>query len=142
MPTEKMERPLVRRLFAVLSHKDKWLMGRRPKEGLFGGLWEFVGFDAPLGEEPVPFLEKKVARETGISVRVKEALTAFEHQLTHRIYTVRPFRVEPQKKGSRVSLKKGGEEYEKFKWISPVMVNKFGISSITKRILAELKKGL
>jgi len=139
IPGEKAERPTVRRLYAVISRKGAWLMGQRPKEGLFGGLWEFPGFDVPSGEEPIPFLERGVFKETGVPIRVKESVTAFEHQLTHRIYAVRPFIAEISHRAGRWRLKAKGEIYEKFRWIAPAAISRHGISAITKRILAESK---
>jgi A/G-specific adenine glycosylase len=126
-------------LYAVLERDGQWLLGRRPEEGLFGGLWEFIGMDAPPGAEPVPAVEENVLRETGLSCRVKEALPAFEHQLTHRVYSVRAFRCHPSASSSKTAALKG-IHYERFKWIRPGQINRMGVSAITKRIVQETSR--
>jgi A/G-specific adenine glycosylase len=133
------ERPVVRRLYAALEWEGKWLLGQRPKEGLFGGLWEFVGFDAPSGVEPIQYLEDAVQKEIGFEVQVKRALPAFEHQLTHRIFLVRSFVCEPQTTGPDLLPKKTAR-YDKLKWMDLSKRMPVGISAITQRIRAELTR--
>ncbi len=147
LKSEVTERPTVRRLHAVIQHRGAWLFGQRPLEGLFGGLWEFPGTDAPAGVEPVNFLEEAVRRETGLKVRVREALNAFEHQLSHRVFSVRSFLCEPAyvrlrrtSAGRPVAggrLRKKGRQYRRFRWVSAKKLSRLGISSITKRIINE-----
>jgi A/G-specific adenine glycosylase len=135
---ETPERPTVRRLFAVLENEGKWLMGQRPPEGLFGGLWEFIGVDAPSGVEPVHHLEEAVQRELGFKVQVRQAIPAFEHQLSHRVFVVRAFYCQSLTTGPDL-LPKRGRHYEKFKWIAPSRFEQHGISSITQRILNHIQ---
>lgn len=134
---ETPDRPKIRRLFAVMRHQKKFLMGRRPPEGLFGGLWEFPGVDAPSGVEPVQYLEEAVAQEVGFKIQVREALPPFEHQLSHRVLVVRAFQCEPMTTGPDL-LPKKGRFYDKFKWVSPSKVIELGLSSITQRVLTHL----
>jgi len=135
---EKIERPTVRRLYAAIHHRGKWLMAQRPKEGLFGGLWEFPGVDAAAGIEPVLFLEEAVQREIGLRIRVREAIPAFEHQLSHRIFVVRSFYCEPYRSAGRLKLGRKSENYLKYQWVLPSRLKKLGISSITKRIIGDM----
>lgn len=134
---DTLERPRVKRLFAILQHNKKWLLGRRPEEGLFGGLWEFIGVDAPAGIEPVQFLEEAVERETEAVIRVQEALIPFEHQLSHRVYVVRPYFCLFKDESPTRLAKKGGQ-YEEFRWIRPIDLKRFGLSSITKKIINDV----
>ena len=134
----KAERPRLRKLYAVIEQGGKWLVAQRPREGLFGGLWEFPGVEgAAEGSEPIPALETGVAGETGWPIRVKKALTAFEHHLTHRVFQVRPFLCEPVSKVNPKPVGRGA--YEKFKWVKPEDLETLGISAITKRIAAGLE---
>lgn len=135
---DDIDRPRIKRLFAVIKHQGKWLMGQRPKGGLFGGLWEFIGVDAPSGLEPTLYLEEAVLKTTNLKVIVQEALSHFEHHLSHRVLIVRPFLCELKGKQA-ISLQKGAEVYTSVRWVSPSQLNRYGISSITKRIAAELE---
>ncbi len=132
----KIDRPTVRRLHAVVFHAHKYLMGRRPEGGLFGGLWEFIGADAEPSTELVPYLEEAVKRETGLEIDVVESQPAFEHQLSHRVFVVRPYLC--QLRGNNPGLAKKGLKYEEFRWIHPTHVSKLGLSAITKRIINAL----
>ncbi len=139
LKAEKMERPTVRKLYAVIEWKGKWLLAQRPREGLFGGLWEFPGVEGAVDVEPIPALESGVASETGWPVRVKKALPSFEHHLTHRVFQVRPFLCEPV-----AAPKSGGSPvetsglYERFQWVKLSELESLGISAITTRISAGL----
>ena len=149
----RAETPMVRRLFAVIEEKGKWLMGLRPRDGLFGGLWEFAGVDAPGGIEPVPYLEEFVRRETGFPVRVLEAVTTFDHHLSHRHYVVRAFRARPaclEPTARRPAASAGRPDgrpddavkslhYESFRWVTPAGLNKLGVSSLTRKIASALR---
>jgi A/G-specific adenine glycosylase len=136
---ETPDRPKVRRLFAALNYKGEWLLGQRPKEGLFGGLWEFIGIDAPSGVEPVQYLEEAVQSELGFKIRVRQALPGFEHQLSHRIFVVRTFLCEPLTTGPEV-LPKKGQRYERFRWLKPTQLKQVGLSSITQRVFSLLER--
>jgi A/G-specific adenine glycosylase len=131
------ERPVVRRLYAAVEWEGKWLLAQRPKAGLFGGLWEFIGVDAPSGVEPIQYLEEAVQAEVGFPVQVRRALPSFEHQLTHRIFSVRPFVCQPLTTGPDL-LPAKTPHYDKLKWMDLVAKVPVGISAITQRIRTEL----
>lgn len=136
----KAERPRVRKLYAVIERGGRWLLAQRPREGLFGGLWEFPGVEGAIAGEPIPALEAGVAREVGWPIRVRKALISFEHHLTHRVFQVRPFLCEPvaaKRPGATLPAEAGGV-YERFQWVSPGDLDTLGISAITKRIAAGL----
>jgi len=131
---ERMERPTVRRHYSMIIHKGKWLVAQRPKEGLFGGLWEFPGFDAPPGINPVDFLEDRVREDFGLKIRVNEALPAFDHHLTHKIMAIRSF--ISKLKGKYTSLPRNPKNYTSCRWVKPHSLNRFGISSVTRKIIS------
>jgi hypothetical protein len=120
-------------------------MRARRKDGpkvsnvLFGGLWEFLGADAPSGVDPIQFLEEAVHNELGYKVQVRQALPIFEHQLSHRIFIVRAFLCEPQTTGPDL-LPAKGSRYERFKWVKPTKMLRMGLSSITQRIFTMLER--
>ncbi len=132
---EKIARPTVRKLHAIIEWKGKWLMGQRPEGGLFGGLWEFPGIDVPAGTEPVLALEEAMKRETGLKIRVRQALPAFDQQLTHRVFLVRSFLCEPYATDLPVTLPGKSENHTSFRWVSPGGLGLLGISAITKRMV-------
>lgn len=135
------ERQTVRRMYAAIHLGGKWLIGQRTKEGLFGGLWEFPGLDTPVGVEPVPYIEQKLGEALGFQMRVRQALPAFEHQLSHRIFLVKPFLVEPLRKEEPLEAMTHDDlPYSKFQWVKLEKLQTLGISAITSRIVMELRK--
>jgi hypothetical protein len=98
---------------------------------LFGGLWEFVGTDAVPNTEPVPYVENAVRDETGLEIRVREAMPAFDHQLTHRLFVVRAYICDLLDG----KVYERGTRYEAFRWIRPHQLRHYGLSAITKRLV-------
>jgi A/G-specific adenine glycosylase len=128
---ETAERPVVRLMSALVTHKNRWLLARRPEKGLFGGLWEFPGIEAPSGAEPVPTLESWFLEQTGLKARVVRGFPAFEHELTHRRYIVRSFQCEIVSKPFSAKITKKGF-YKQWRWMALPDFKKTGLSSLTK----------
>lgn len=142
MKGEKLERPTVRRLHAVVSNKGQWLVGQRPRDGLFGGLWEFPGVDIPAGTEPVLHLEQTLGEELNLKFRVRQAVPAFEHHLSHRVLLIRTYICDILA-GARIPSRfPKNDNYQRFKWVPLAQLNRMGISSITKKIMAGVSRAL
>ena len=65
---------------AIIERDGKVLMARRRKEVGFGGFWEFPGGKLEDGETPEKGLEREIAEELGVRIRVGEPL----HSVTYR----------------------------------------------------------
>lgn len=59
---------------AVIEREGKVLIARRCKEIGFGGFWEFPGGKVKDGETPEKGLEREIAEELGLRIRVGEIL--------------------------------------------------------------------
>lgn len=69
--------------FAVIEEASRVLLVRRPNDRLLGGTWALPG-----GEVDTP-LEDWVKEQTGITVRVSEAIGEAVHVFSHRHWTMR-----------------------------------------------------
>ncbi len=69
----------------------RFLVARRPLDGLLGGLWEFPGGKQQPGETLQGCLRRELAEELGIEVAVGELLTAVRHAYTHFRITLHAF---------------------------------------------------
>lgn len=69
----------------------RFLVARRPLDGLLGGLWEFPGGKQQPGETLQDCLRRELAEELGIEVAVGELLTAVRHAYTHFRITLHAF---------------------------------------------------
>jgi A/G-specific adenine glycosylase len=77
---------------AALVWKDgEVLVGRRPSEGLLGGLHEFPGGKVEAGETLAAACAREVAEETGLTVEVVELFRTVEHAYTHFTITLHVF---------------------------------------------------
>ncbi len=70
------------------------LIGRRPRDGLLGGLWEFPGGKVEAGEALAAACVREVAEETGLAVRLVEPFMSIDHAHTHFRLTLHLFHCE------------------------------------------------
>ncbi|MCI4362616.1 MAG: NUDIX domain-containing protein, partial [Thermoplasmata archaeon] len=63
----KPERPHLIAAIVALRSGSRWLVRRRPTDGLLGGLWELPGGRVEPGETPVVAARRELREETGLS---------------------------------------------------------------------------
>jgi A/G-specific adenine glycosylase len=87
---ERPVRPLRRRTphydvtAGIIWREDgRFLIARRPLDGLLGGLWEFPGGKQETGESLTETLRREIMEELGIEIQVGIPLTTVKHAYTH-----------------------------------------------------------
>jgi len=73
---------------AVIERNGRYLLRRRPKTGLLGGLWEFPGGKVEAGESIEVALQREICEELGVEVRVGQYLGVYRHAYTHFRFTL------------------------------------------------------
>jgi len=69
---------------AVIRRDDgRFLIAKRPLNGLLGGLWEFPGGKQEVGEALRDALRREIKEEMGIEIEVGRLLTTIRHAFTH-----------------------------------------------------------
>ncbi|MBA4018537.1 MAG: hypothetical protein C0483_15330 [Pirellula sp.] len=72
---------------AVLEHRGKFLIGRRPEGVALAGLWEFPGGKVEAGETPAEAARREMREETGLDVFVgapyPEIVQQYDHDRVH-----------------------------------------------------------
>jgi A/G-specific adenine glycosylase len=76
---------------AVIEREGKYLLARRPQEGLLGGLWEFPGGKVEAGETLEAALRREMREELGAAVRVGAPFGVYRHAYTHFRFTLHAF---------------------------------------------------
>lgn len=72
----------------------RYLLIRRPPDGLLGGLWGFPGGTVAAGEDLAAGLIRSVREQIAIEIRPGPALTPIKHAYTHFRITLHPFCTE------------------------------------------------
>src|SRR5262249_22231780 len=76
---------------AVVWRDGKILIGRRPSEGLLGGLWELPGGKREPTESFEEAAAREVLEETGLRIRITAPLPVVRHAYTHFKVEIHPF---------------------------------------------------
>ncbi len=76
---------------AIRDEQGRYLIIRRPEQGLLGGLWGFPGGVLAPDELPATGLVRAIREQTGIEVRGGAPLARIEHAYTHFRITLHAF---------------------------------------------------
>ncbi|MCI0396444.1 MAG: A/G-specific adenine glycosylase [Chloroflexi bacterium] len=75
----------------IWGEDGRFLITRRPAEGLLGGLWEFPGGKQEEGETLAQALQREIREELDIDIEVSRPLTVVKHAYTHFRITLHAF---------------------------------------------------
>lgn len=75
--------PPTRIAIAVVEHRGRYLIGRRPEGAPLAGYWEFPGGKVRPGETAEQAAARECLEETGLKVAVGQAYPPVVHQYAH-----------------------------------------------------------
>jgi A/G-specific adenine glycosylase len=81
LATPKKAVPVVRQVALAIHQGDRWLVQRRPLDGMLGGLWEFPAVEV-LSQESLESAAHRLARELSVCItgpRLGEVRHAYSH---------------------------------------------------------------
>ena len=90
MPKKTVPHVLV--VAAAIENRGRFLLGRRPPEGMLGGLWEFPGGKVDAGESLEDALKRELREELGIETDIEAWIGSVDHAYTHLRVTLHLFR--------------------------------------------------
>jgi A/G-specific adenine glycosylase len=117
---------------AILRDNGRVLLGQRPQDGLFGGLYEPPIFQVSTPAAAATELQTKLASDMGLTTNCLTPAGQLRHVLTHRIIELSIFLVETQQKAVPGA-------YQQLRWWTPSAPHDFGISTLAKKAI---EKGL
>jgi A/G-specific adenine glycosylase len=137
----QMERPVRRsrkdiperyRVAAVITDRSRVLLGRRPRGGLLGGLWEFPGGSLKDDERAAAGVARVVRESLGVEVDQCAFLAAIEHAYTHYRVRVQSFLVETS---GQIA---DSEAHSEIQWADIAELSDYPMGKVDRRIAREL----
>ncbi|MFQ6615514.1 MAG: A/G-specific adenine glycosylase [Fidelibacterota bacterium] len=127
-------RPHQTAVVGIIWDGDRFLIQKRPTEGLLGGLWEFPGGKVRAGEPLKKALVREVLQETGLHVSVKDFVASLDHAYSHFSVTLHAFHCYPRGRGS------GRNTNPEQAWIAPEDIRRFAFPRANHKLF-ELLEG-
>lgn len=93
-PEEKAATVEVRGAYGVLIRDNRVFLAKRPKQGLWGGLWEFPGAECTAGESPELTIRRVFRDNFKVNVNIVVPLGTVRHNYTNHKLKAAFFRVE------------------------------------------------
>ncbi|MET3576292.1 A/G-specific adenine glycosylase [Bhargavaea ullalensis] len=84
---KKKQETVPRTVIAVKNRSGRWLLERRPDEGLLAGMWEFPAAETADPDEAA----REIAGRHGLELGPLQETVRFKHVFTHRIWEVAAF---------------------------------------------------
>ncbi|MBI5531927.1 MAG: A/G-specific adenine glycosylase [Deltaproteobacteria bacterium] len=129
-PLKRDASPVVRLIAAVVSRGDAVLMGKRDRDGLFGGMW-----DPPVFEQPIdPTWRRWLTKLRASPGRLPAAIASVRHVLTHRVLEVDVLCIEAR---GDANPQEGAVPpgYQALRWMTAGDMRRCGTSSLARRVL-------
>jgi A/G-specific adenine glycosylase len=120
---------------ALIRHRGKLLITRRPEKGLLGGLWEFPGGKQEEGETLQECLARELKEELDVVAQVREEFCRVDHAYTHFKITLHVFHariVSGQPKAIQVA---------EVRWVKQEELGDYAFPRADRRVIELLMPG-
>lgn len=126
--------PHVTRVAAALTSQDRVLIGRRPEDGLLGGLWEFPGKELEAADVEPLGLAQQLGLGSDLHHDEPEELGTYKHSYTHYRVTAHAYTSEV-KAADRVL-----REEQELRWVPVTELDDYPMGKIDRSIARDLQK--
>jgi len=135
LPVRRVRRATPHRaiVVAAIRRRGRYLIGRRPAEGLLGGLWEFPGGKIEPGETHAQALAREVREETGLTIRVGRRIAVVNHAYSH--FSVTLYVYDCQALSGRTTAR----FHTKLKWVPRARLGRYAFPGANRRFLDKLQ---
>ncbi len=117
----------------ILQRGNKYLIQKRPSQGLLADLWEFPGGKIEKGETPQEALKRELKEELDIDITTSRLLMNVRHFYTQFRVNLHVFHCQP-KSYPRPNLLR--------KWLPIDMLTEYPMPSGSAKIVARLQKNI
>jgi A/G-specific adenine glycosylase len=153
LPVKKKSKPPrpVRLVAGIVYREDgRFLIRKRPAEGLLAGLWEVPNWEWEGTELPSSALEQKYYEQYGRKVEVTDmSLGIVEHTFSHLHWSVDLYKCRLSNKRENTPIDKKVEslglqvltltEAEETAWVTPDEAGQYAFPNVFHKLLAKLK---
>ncbi|HZX11253.1 MAG TPA: A/G-specific adenine glycosylase [Acidobacteriota bacterium] len=112
---KKREFHKIKAVLGIISQDNRYLIQKRPSEGLMADLWEFPGGKIKPGETPVKALHREIKEEVGQKVIKERFLTKVNHSYTQFRVTLYAFQCELKERPDLNSFRHQWVSLQEFK---------------------------
>lgn len=117
---------------AVVRRRARILIGKRPLEGLLGGLWEFPGGKIEPGETPEAAAARELREEMCIEAVIGRPLAVVPHAFSHFRITLHAF------EAVWTAGEPCGRAVSEWKWVRPDQLSDYAFPAANRPILEQL----
>jgi A/G-specific adenine glycosylase len=118
---------------AVVRRRARILIGKRPTEGLLGGLWEFPGGKIEPGEAPETAAARELREEMCIKAVIGRPIAVVPHAYSHFRITLHAFEAE------WTAGEPCGRAVSEWKWVRPDELRVFAFPAANRPILEQIR---
>lgn len=116
----------------AIYRNGRYLLGKRPSDGLLGGLWEFPGGKVEIGETHKQALVREVREKLGLDAEVGLLVASVRHAYSHFAITLHLYRCESPKGRPK------NRYYTEVKWVPPAHFNRYAFPAANYKCLDRL----
>jgi A/G-specific adenine glycosylase len=117
---------------AAIRKNGRFLFGRRPLEGLLGGLWEFPGGKVEAGETHAQALAREIREELGVAIEAGALLAVVRHAYSHFRITLHLY------EGAVKSGRPAPGYHTELKWLLPSQFDRYAFPAATLKLFPAL----
>lgn len=119
----------------VQKENQRWLICKRPPEGLLANLWEFPGVEASLDEEKMQVsLTRFLYHQFGIKALPKQKLLEYSHVFSHLQWNIHLYSCTLLSVGHKMDLP------VEHQWVTIEEMDQFPFSASQRKIVTYLKE--
>jgi A/G-specific adenine glycosylase len=129
---KKREFHKIKAVLGIISQNNRYLIQKRPSQGLMADLWEFPGGKIEPGETPVQALHREIREELGQEVLNEKFLTKVNHSYTKFRVTLYAFQCELKERPELNSFR--------HQWVSLQEFKNYPFPSGSVKVIQHLRK--
>ena len=117
----------------MVRRRARILIGKRPTEGLLGGLWEFPGGKIEPGEAPETAAARELREEMCIEAVIGRPIAVVPHAYSHFRITLHAFEAE------WTAGEPCGRAVSEWKWVRPDELRVYAFPAANRPILEQIR---